>query len=567
MAETKQDKTKKSSNGSDIVPFLAIGAIGIMTYEKYKEYVHLIGFILVLGALSFFLGRFLVRKRKENVEAAYFLVCSTIVLLSFLSYAFFDPTFGFQNDYYGLIKIYGFAFILLCLNLAFFKDLFKDRRLYLKRLGTYGEDHVYLGRAASLIKENNLDLNSKEVQKTFKKGHQMVFGASGSGKTFSVLRPQIAYAIKEGQCVFIIDPKGDVEFRDAVYSYCKFFGREDDFCYFSLSNPEISDQFNPFKTKSTTEAKDLIISVTDWSEPHYKKMAEVHLLRALMGMENPTLSKIINNLPGKKELSGLLADLNIMQMSAFGPLIDLESAPGLLDFYKENSVCFFSLDVQAYPETAIRLGRIILGSLMGVSNYTQTSLNPAQRKPTTIVVDEFGSFVSDTFINFLNKARSSNFRLIMATQSLGDLKRSGTEQLSQILDSTMVKIVLRMGDPDSVEYCSRIFGTQDTLKETRQVDTHALFLKETGLGSERLGQSFVVPPSEIKKIGRGVGFVTTSDPFSISKVDFVGCTLQEEYLETYQRQTDLEDDDLPNSEKVPVKKESGTVQSSDFSIY
>lgn len=396
----------------------------------------------------------------------------------------------------------------------------------------------------------------------------MIFGASGAGKTFSILRPQIAHAISQYRLpIFIIDPKGDLEFRDAIYNYCKDNKIEDKFRYFSLSNPEASHKFNPFKTQSITELKDLIISATDWSEPYYKKMAEVHLLKALVDMEKPTLSKIIAKIPAKKELAGLKADLEIMKLSEFGRLIDDENAMGIKDLYDSNQICYFSLDVQAYPETAVRLGRIILGSLMGLSNHIQTTLPPSWRKPTTIVIDEFGSFVSDTFIDFLNKARSSNMRIIMATQSLGDLKKHSPEMLSQVLDSTMVKMVMRMGDPDSIDYCSHIFGTQDAIKETRQINNQSILFKNTGKGTERETQEFIVHPNKIRELNRGEGFVITQDPYSISKVKFHGCQISEKEMETYKSPQTPEGSDPTPPENFPVKKESETVRPSDFSSY
>ena len=378
-----------------------------------------------------------------------------------------------------ILEFTGLVFSFLTLGLASRVGLHK-----LKLKKAKGEIHsksseFYLGSSSPLHNKYKYGLENKVVKSAILSHHQLIYGASGSGKTFSALQPQCYFDIKWGRRLFVIDPKGDLDFSNSVYSYAKHFNREDDFFFFSITNPKISHSFNPLLGITNNEIKDLLISCTEWSEPYYKKMAEMLLLDVLDGMEKPTLSKI----------------------------------------EKSNKICFFSLNTQAYPEASKQLGRIILGSLMALSNKIQSTIPKNERKETTIIVDEFGSFITETFINFLNKARSSRFRLILATQSPGDVELEGQKTRKQIADSTTVKMFLRVSDPDSAEYCSSVIGTHSVTKRTSRVDDRN-FISDTHTGSIRDVQEFIIHPDEIKKFTIGEGVLYTQAPFSISRVKF-----------------------------------------------
>ncbi|MBT3981044.1 MAG: type IV secretion system DNA-binding domain-containing protein [Bacteriovoracaceae bacterium] len=385
-------------------------------------------------------------------------------------------------------------------------------------------DSIAFGKSKPLFPKKGLNLKSYAVKKRIYESHQLTLGTTGAGKTYSVLRPQIRSEIKFGNTIFIIDPKGDSTLRDAVYSYAKEFERSDDFIYFSLTNPENSNRFNPFSGSGISEIKDLIISSTVWSEPYYKKMSEASLLKCLKEIKGEIdLDSIIRSLPDKKELTGLKCDLEIMKMSSFGPLISRSDSPTLKDFYNEKKVVYFSLDVQAFPEAAIQIGKIILSGLMGLSNHASTSLDQKDRKRVNIVVDEFGSFITDPFINFLNKARSSNIRFLLATQSISDLKSLDPVHLGRIIDNTPVKIIMLLSDPESIEYTAKIFGTKEAVKDTSQTQKGLFFSKrDTGMGSSRDVEEFIVHPGRIRALNQGEGFLITQAPYTISKVKFSG---------------------------------------------
>lgn len=461
-------------------------------------------FIILFFILGNLFSKFLVRyKEKEIAKKLQFfcVIClSTSFLVSFIRFE-------------GLYPLAAFAGLLSRVVVE------KLSRKTAKGSIHEKSQEFYLGTSRPLHKGYYFGLENNVVKSALLTHHQLIYGASGSGKTYSTLQPQCYFDIKWGRRLFVIDPKGDLDFCNHVFSSSKLFNREKDFFFFSITNPQKSCAFNPLLGITNNEIKDLIISCTEWSEPYYKKMAEMALLEILEKMDRPTLSRIEKKIPKEPEFMGLKADLKIMCKSDFGTLIDREDAPSLEELHTRNRICFFSLNTQSYPEASKQLGRIILGSLMALSNKIQSQVEPKDRKETTVIVDEFGSFITETFINFLNKARSSKFRLILATQSPGDVELDGTKTRKQIADSTTVKMFLRVSDPESADYCAAVVGTQVSEKRTTRVDDRN-FHSDTYTGSIREVQEYIIHPDDIKKFGLGEGVVYTQSPFSVSKVNF-----------------------------------------------
>ena len=67
--------------------------------------------------------------------------------------------------------------------------------------------------------------------------HTIVSGATGQGKT-TLLKTLLSHSLKHHHPVIIIDPKGEKEDILEMKRKARFYGREKDFCLFSLSFPE-----------------------------------------------------------------------------------------------------------------------------------------------------------------------------------------------------------------------------------------------------------------------------------------------------------------------------------------
>lgn len=89
--------------------------------------------------------------------------------------------------------------------------------------------------------EKNIDIPLAELV-----GHLFIAGTTRVGKTraYEIL---VAQAIKRGEVVIVIDPKGDKELLNRVVECCRIFNREKDFVFFALPYPKFSAHYNPLR--------------------------------------------------------------------------------------------------------------------------------------------------------------------------------------------------------------------------------------------------------------------------------------------------------------------------------
>ena len=404
---------------------------------------------------------------------------------------------------------------LVCLSIMLILILLTSIGVYLYK--TRFKVHALFGSQKPITKSNKLIQRESLLSLTNR--HTLILGTPGTGKTFGVLYPQIYEDIKANKFIVIIDPKGDHSFRDAVYSMAKLFNRSDSFHYISLNHPKMSTPYTFLNFGTPTELRDKLIAATTWDNSYYKKLAETKLLSILE--ENPkTLIEIVKKIPDTESFAGLRADIfNLHQSPLHDSFIDID-AQTLLNFYHQRSILFISLDVLSFPLTSRSLGRIILNDIKTLVNHIQSQIVENDRIATTLIIDEFVSFATLEFIDLLNKARSARIQVLMATQSVSDFDVNDKNLLPQIIDSTTNKIILRLSDPKSIEYCSKLTGTTNDTKITNQVETNLFFNTSTGVGSEREVERFIIAPKDIRQLGTLEGFLYTQDPFYVSKVYF-----------------------------------------------
>ena len=423
---------------------------------------------------------------------------------------------------------------------------------YFKRKALKRMNAPFLGKSKGLSSRFSNYQTNKNIQRSFTKNHQIIFGTPGSGKTFGALYPQIKWDIKKNKFLIIIDPKGDQSFRDAVYQFCVESDREDDFTFISLTHAYASSLYNPLKLGSLTERRDKIISATDWAHPHFQKLAEAKLLKILKENDIGRFIDISRHIPKGENYSGLAADIENINLTEIGNVINHPEALSLLDYYKQNKVLFVSLDVLAFPVVAKSFGRIFLNDVRSLTNHIQSKISPEDRKKGSLYIDEFVSFVSSEFVDLLNKARSTEIKVTLATQSVSDMKLKDRDLLPQIMDSVTNKIILRLSEPESLEYCARLVGTTKTKKHTDQTRSSLLGSISTGTGSMREVEQFLVHPNMIRKLKSLEGFLITQDPYSVNKITF-NSMLKHNFSIQYPLKNQSIDSPKPKIQKEVIK--------------
>jgi hypothetical protein len=339
--------------------------------------------------------------------------------------------------------------------------------------------------------------------------HAHIVGATGSGKT--VLMEALIYEdIRQGRGALIIDPKGDRDLYDRIKAYAEKIGRADDLHLLSAVYLEESCRWNPCRLGTASEIQSKLLNSCEFSESFYKKACESHLLtavnRALRG-EFFHLPDLVQELRGgdDENIEGLYFDFNNLIESewkevlcACPPEKTLKEI-SLINVTRKNEILFVDLPTEGKSVQSGKVGKLLLQEIMLISGLRKNYPTLRSRVPFSVYVDEFDAFSTDSFATFQNKARSSNFMITVAHQTLSDLDKISPEFKNQILGNTNIRFVFRQDIPEDAETWAAFFGTKQVVKQTyRATDGRA-----TGESSNRESKEFRIHPDAIKELDVG----------------------------------------------------------------
>ncbi len=389
--------------------------------------------------------------------------------------------------------------------------------------------------------------------------HTQVIGSTGFGKTSSVVMPMLASDLKRGKSVIFIDGKGDSPSLSAFIQLVREAGREHDTYIFAPSYPNISNSWNPLASGNPVVRKDRIVGAQIWSEEFYKKKGEDLLQMVLQLFDDlklipsfPLLAQFLKNpnndcfknlvFPNQKieddyneikkllkseakNYAGIIADINLFSESFLKPMLTAGKPDeiNLFDAAMNGKVVYFNFPVLMMEETMKRIARMVIHDLKTVCSEIQNYVDVKSRKSISVLIDEFGSFASESFIELLNKARSAGVGITLIHQSLGDIEGVDKNFARQIYENTNIKIVLRVDDPATIEQFCRMAGTHQEKKFTYQTDLGILGQSASGAASMREVDVFNVDPNVFRRLGIGeaVIMVKSKSEYHTVKLDYI----------------------------------------------
>ncbi|MGI8413358.1 MAG: TraM recognition domain-containing protein [Solirubrobacteraceae bacterium] len=378
--------------------------------------------------------------------------------------------------------------------------------------------------------------------------HGLILGASGAGKSTTLLAILTDH-VRRGRPVVAIDMKGSPAFAAELARAAAQSGRP-----FRLWTPDGPGHWNPLQHGNATELKDKLIATERFTEPHYQRAAERYVQTALQVLQaghperSPTLGEVVRMMdpralsgelrrvprPLAQRVQDYVAGLTSDQLSAIRGLgtrlaIISESHTGqylspsaagprgaddqTVDVRRGlagNEVILFSLNSSRYGKLAAQLGTLVIQDLVSAVG---NRLTLAEGDHALIGVDEFSALGADNVISLLARGREAGISLLLATQELADLDRAARGLRDQVLGNTAVKIVHRQDVPSSAQTVAQMAGTKKAWEHTYQVGQGPLLGRyDTGRGTRRQVEQFVVHPNEIRSLRTGDAVLITKLP-------------------------------------------------------
>jgi type IV secretory pathway TraG/TraD family ATPase VirD4 len=427
------------------------------------------------------------------------------------------------------------------------------------RFVIYQSKEAVTGKSESgfLIGKDSESKKDIYLREEFLATHAQIIAGTGEGKT-SLLMQMISQGIAKGRGMIIIDGKSDRSTMEQLYAYAVQAGRRSDFMLFSLNRPEASSTFNPFCEGTPEQIAERVFSSFNITHEHYgplqfsalrtltallmrrgerpmpgvlrellrdqKKIAEwatdlpaSSLLEEIRGMLDQKPDKF------KENYSGLVTALGHFSDGSTASLYNTRTPElNLMDVIRRNKIVYFQLPTMQFPFLGSVTGKLALQCLQSaISQIQDSGLTPQHLFP--VYLDDFNDYLYPGFGSLLNKSRSANVGIVFSHQSLGDLDKVGPDFKDVVINNTKIKVLMRLGGPETAELFSKIIGTRTTEKSTSRRSWRLFGKQKTGDESVRETEEYVVHPNVFKgELTRGQGVVIIPYPNGrlIKKVAF-----------------------------------------------
>jgi conjugal transfer pilus assembly protein TraD len=408
---------------------------------------------------------------------------------------------------------------------------------------------------------HNIGLEEAGPQVLHLKEHTLVAGESGSGKTV-LLNLLSAQFIRDGEALCIIDPKGDKDLLNSVYSQCVDAGREEDFLFFSISHPGKSISFDPMAnslrsgdaanritsilevggTKAfvdfcqdvlNTVAEALInvnlpvnlknlfkYSLLDAAE--LLKMCRITLKRITdptqrMALEEaiPRLELLVNH-PGEhfsKMITSLKPPLTALATGEVGMLLNPSSGGYTWEsVIKGKKVIYFNLASMVDNFTASAASKLIVQDL--ISYIGQMYAYDKAISPIKLICDEFYSIAYKGFGDALNKSRAAGLQAFLGLQTDSDIAAQlDRDMVDVMLGNLPNKIYLRIGQQHLAEKFTMLFPEANLAEIQKMRSTSAtptddeIMFRSSTAERVQLKAQTIVTPEMVMGLPQGQAFV------------------------------------------------------------
>jgi TraM recognition site of TraD and TraG len=374
--------------------------------------------------------------------------------------------------------------------------------------------------------------------------HVFTVGATGSGKTWSVLRAAIGRALADNTALLWVDPKGDEPTLRMLKTLARLTGRP--FILFDPRDPS-SDRWQALWGDRPSSLVSRLLRGIQTSEPYYADLlrqhvtivarvlissgysppsfpflasaAQLHRWPRIMALaeqiqdDNPDLWQRVSDHAEfvrsreSGDLKGGLRRLDGVVGDAWRPVMTprkvsrrrVPAGVALPEAIKAGAIVLWRTYADDMQEEAAAVTGIALGDIYSAAEA-------ADGAPWTLVLDEFAKVIeqcANGALSVLQRGRSHSGQVFVITQSVADVEAVTGQDglLDSLTDNFAGFLAHEQTSPDSRDWLAKLMGTTALWQSTDRTSGHGI--TTTGDGSRRRVREFRISPDTFADLGQG----------------------------------------------------------------
>jgi len=356
--------------------------------------------------------------------------------------------------------------------------------------------------------------------------HADIIGTTGAGKGVAsgIL---LAQSIMAGEGVFVGDPKND-EWAPHLYrQVCEEAGKP--FYLIDLNKPEY--QLNLLADITAEQLEELLVAGFSLAEKgdiadHYRigdrraaRICSQEINKPILDEHQKEIGKYntIRKLFNSPYVQGIFDDVEgffgKMEELSFVNSINSSNGLSLKEIFDKGGCCYIIGSTR--NGKIVSAQRMILVRLLQIAE-TRDRIHTKPR-PIAIFLDELKYHLSRPAMEGLGAARDKGIHIIMAHQSIADLKDcpadlNGESVIGAVVENTKFKLVYKLQDPETAEWVARMSGSILVDDETRKVEANQVLIEE--LSDDRTirqAERYFIDSNMLLNLPPFVCFVFTKD--------------------------------------------------------
>ena len=182
----------------------------------------------------------------------------------------------------------------------------------------------------------------------------------------------------------------------------------------------------------------------------------------------------------------------------------------LMEATQKNEIIYVSLDGLIYKEYIHTLAQFMISD---INHLASERYEITEDFPFFVLFDEPSAYLSDKFIDTVNKTRGAGVHALFAPQTLADIEAIDPILLKQLIGNTNTYIVGQTNEKSEIDYWSELFGSYDDIEITSVTQQEAGFsdVNKTDWtgekGTKRDVENFIVHPNNIKELRTGEFYI------------------------------------------------------------